>query len=226
MSLFFRVNNISVILVVWDHTARNGAEEGGGWRWQPEWDKWRWTEEGDHRGRESEKMCQMQKGRWQRGWIRERVVGTESDSAVLPLFILTDAKGVLENVGGKKMTWFSGIFPLLEGTITVIFWFLWGDIASLLPLFWGGWIERRHFFLLLMQEAWKLHSHCILADLQASPSWSRHQLSLQKMSSYLFPVKISLCSLDTKGVRRRTEMPRSTWADLWPIVWNAGESVQ
>lgn len=103
MSLFFRVNNISVILVVWDHTARNGAEEGGGWRWQPEWDKWRWTEEGDHWGRESEKMCQMQKGRWQRGWIRERAVGTQSDSAVLPLFILTDAKGVLENVGGKKI---------------------------------------------------------------------------------------------------------------------------
>lgn len=92
------------LTVVGDHTARDGAERGGG---------------GDDRQSEingdgQKKVTTVGEAEWENvsvaerektgGWGRGRQTGIESDSAILSLCISTASRGVLENVGEEKMT--------------------------------------------------------------------------------------------------------------------------
>lgn len=116
--------------------------------WQAEWDKWRWTEKGDHRGRGRVRKCVSRTEKKERRRRDEK----EGDRLGLRvtlqycLRISTASRGLLGNVSAQKMilVWFISFVPLLWGSS-------WEDVTSVLCLFLNSRKEKKSW-------TWSLHT--------------------------------------------------------------------
>lgn len=82
------------LTVVGDHSARRSR---GGRRtgWQTEWDKWKWTEKGDHQGRGRVRTCVK---------CREREKHGAEEAEWLFSTVSTPSRGMLGHVGKERRT--------------------------------------------------------------------------------------------------------------------------